>query len=199
MEKLEREHQGEQTEGLQTHLKYEHNATATPRMNEGARTHLVWDPSVQGLVPIIDPEQMNLTNNNHHHHNNNYSGGNHGNGGKKHYKKHHHRNHHHHHRNHHHHHNNNNNHNNNHSNNNNNNSNHNSHNGGGNNHNHSHSHHHHNHHKGHTSGRLVSPFPRRYTSSHIPRYRRKYEMNEIRKIRQNNSMINSADDNGVKI
>lgn len=29
------------------------------------------------------------------------------------------------------------------------------------------------------NGRLVSPFPRRYTSSHIPRYRRKYEMNEL--------------------
>eukprot|EP00494_Astrolonche_serrata_P024467 UN24725 len=29
--------------------------------------------------------------------------------------------------------------------------------------------------------RLISPFPRRYTSSHIPRYRRKYEMSEIKR------------------
>jgi hypothetical protein len=32
------------------------------------------------------------------------------------------------------------------------------------------------------NGRLISPFPRRYTSSHIPRYRRKYEMNELSRI-----------------
>lgn len=185
MEKLEREHQGDQTEGLQTNLRYDVNAAAAPRLNEGevpydniekadARTHLVWDPSVQGLVPIIDPEQMNLMNNNYHNNNNNnYSnnGNNHcsGNGGgkKNSYKKHH-RNHHH---NHHH--------------------------NNKNNNNHHHTNNNHNH-KNHNNGRLVSPFPRRYTSSHIPRYRRKYEINEIRKIRQNNGMINSGD-NGVKI
>jgi hypothetical protein len=185
MEKLEREHQGDQTEGLQTNIKYDSNATPAPRINEGARTHLVWDPSVQGLVPIIDPEQMNLNNNNNnnnnHNHNNNYSGGGKKNSYKKHRNHHHHHHHHHHHKGHHHH---NHHHNNNHNNNNHNHNNH--HHGGGNNH------------KSHNSGRLVSPFPRRYTSSHIPRYRRKYEMNEIRKIRQNNAMINSGD-NGVKI
>jgi len=31
-------------------------------------------------------------------------------------------------------------------------------------------------------GRLVSPFPRRYTSSHLPRYRRKYELSELARI-----------------
>merc|ERR1719285_930334 len=29
-----------------------------------------------------------------------------------------------------------------------------------------------------SNGRLISPFPRRYTSSHLPRYRRKFEMTE---------------------
>lgn len=32
------------------------------------------------------------------------------------------------------------------------------------------------------NGRLISPFPRRYTSSHIPRYRRKYEMSELSRV-----------------
>jgi len=32
-----------------------------------------------------------------------------------------------------------------------------------------------------SSSRVISPFPRRYTSSHIPRYRRKYEMCELKR------------------
>lgn len=37
----------------------------------------------------------------------------------------------------------------------------------------------------HNNGRMISPFPRRYTSSHIPRYRRKYEMSELSRVQQN--------------
>lgn len=143
MEKLEREHQGEQIEG---HVTSKYDIKGNPRMNEGARTHMVWDPSVQGLVPIVDPaQQRNVKNNN-------YSPGS--NKRNSYNKKH-------------------------------------QYNGRGYNNNKNHQHrrsnsytnnHNHGNNKNNNSGRLVSPFPRRYTSSHIPRYRRKYEINELKKI-----------------
>jgi len=36
-----------------------------------------------------------------------------------------------------------------------------------------------------SNGRLINRFPRRYTSSHLPRYRRKYEMTEYNRFEQN--------------
>jgi len=151
MEKLEHEYQGEQVEGFS-------NIHVNPK--KIAKPHMVWDPSIQALVPIIDPtEQRNFKNHHQQQHTNNNSPHHHKKSG---FKKFHH----------------------------NTNyrqnhqcsnsfssspikSNQNSRNSNGKNNN----------------GRLVSPFPRRYTSSHIPRYRRKYEMNELKKVQQNTSGV----------
>lgn len=39
-----------------------------------------------------------------------------------------------------------------------------------------------------SNGRLISPFPRRYTSSHLPRYRRKFEMTEKSRYHKQNQV-----------
>jgi len=39
-----------------------------------------------------------------------------------------------------------------------------------------------------SNGRLISPFPRRYTSSHLPRYRRKFEMTEKNRYEKHNQV-----------
>lgn len=39
-----------------------------------------------------------------------------------------------------------------------------------------------------SNGRLISPFPRRYTSSHLPRYRRKFEMTEKNRYEKQNQV-----------
>lgn len=154
MEKIEHEYQGEKVEGF-SNIHVNSKKTAKP--------HMVWDPSIQSLVPIIDPteQQRNFNNNHQHNNNNNNTSPHHKKSGFKkfhhntNYRQNHHR-----------------------SNSfasspvkKNQNSNHNSRNS--------------NNGKNNNNGRLVSPFPRRYTSSHIPRYRRKYEMNELKKVQQN--------------
>jgi len=118
-----------------------HNDTTdwnAQQMNQQPQPHMVWDPAVRALVPVVYIDQRNgkkdyknqrkhyHNNNNNNYHNNYYNN-------KNYHKK--------------------------------------------NNHKHNH------HHK--SNNRLVSPFPRRYTSSHIPRYRRKFEMTELNRIKQN--------------
>jgi hypothetical protein len=38
------------------------------------------------------------------------------------------------------------------------------------------------------NGKLISPFPRRYTSSHLPRYRRKFEISEKNRYENQNAI-----------
>jgi len=101
------------------------NWNAQQQMKQQTHPHMVWDPAVRALVPVVCQGQRNGQKNN-----NNYPNNYHNN--KNYHKK--------------------------------------------NNHNH------HQHHK--SNNPLVSPFPRRYTSSHIPRYRRKFEVTELKRIKQ---------------